>query len=504
MRPLVFFTLALAAALAFFFTSGAPFAPLDPLASEIHGPAESELPPQPNDLTGIRTQAARQVAEVPTDGVPSAAPSPAEPIPMATITVTVRFRGTPEERPSFEGLRVEASSLRSGQRFDGALVLADGTAEISVAGGGRYRVSVDPESVPEGFVASGEFRLGALDQSGVAGAFVEVEDEQTAPCELTIFKTTFLKGLVTGPEGTPLDGVTVRAQGLAPGMAGLSHDDVTSESGEFEIHGLLPLVYGVNVVDTGTHADSLDDVPHSPKQLFDLKLGSYEGAHLALGGGRVTLAGSVVDELGEAFADVSVRAYYVGDEAHGVAMDFERVYDWSDHAFTTRTDAQGKYRVRGVAGVPLRIQVGADEAANGPSRRAKFVPEPVEVALDSRSHGSVEAGPVELVRSRRFTVKGRVELAKAEHPDLRLRHSRVELQVSPYGRVETTVKRPGLEAQPHVEYSKSTGVFTLSCETPLDECTLTLTLRGHPEMNKEFHFLPEPDRTLEDQVLSFP
>lgn len=504
MRQLVFIVLFVAAGLSYFFFADTPFTPVDPHLSmeaqqRLETPGIRALEPP---VGGPRTQ--RQVAQSASKNVVHASIRREPPRTPASIEVTIRFKGKPDARPSFEGLRVEAVSLRGKERFDGPPVGANGQTVIQVDQGGRYRVVVDGESVPDGYLASGAFQLGALDESGVAGAFVEVEGGDAVSATLTLFETSSVSGFVTGSDGVPLAGAIVRAQGLAPGLSGLSHDATTNELGEFELAGLLPFAYGVNLLDPGRDAHGDSSAARPPRQLFDLKYGPYAGVHMALGGGQITLEGTVVDELGEPFADVSVRAYYVGDEAHGVAMDFARSYDWSDHAFMAQTDAEGQFRVPGLAGVPVRIQVGAKEAANGPGRRAKFVPEPVEIKLRPASHGVVNAGAIELVRSRRFVVKGRIDLAKAEHPGLRLKHSRVKLQVEPYDRTQEAVMGRGVEVRPQVDYDKRTGRFTLSCDTPLDECTLTVTLRGHPDLDKEFRFHPVADETLVDQVLSFP
>ncbi len=456
------------------------------------------------ELFAVDSASARTVA-APNAGTDAHAALRTATVPVSTpIKVIVRWNDPLKATSSLVGLRVVARSCKTKERFEGLPVAEDGTTEVRVSGSGRFRVVIHPDSVPGGCLGSGAVALGALDESGIAGAFVEVEEGEAAAATLTLFTTSSLGGSVTGPGGLPMGGATVRAQGIAPGMAGLSHDAVTNELGEFEIDGLLPFVYGVSLVDAGTDADDISELPRAPRQLFDLKYGPYLGVHLSLGSGQVTLAGTVVDERGEPFADVGVRAYYVEDEAHGVVLDFPRVYSWSDHAFSARTDAKGGFRVEGVRGVPIRIQVGAAEAANGAGRRAKFVPDPVDVKLGAGSHGLVETGPIELVRSRRFVVEGHIALGKAEHPELRLKHSRVELQVSPYERAEPTAKRPGQETQPYVDYDRRTGRFTLSCDTPLDDCTLTLALRGHPSMDKEYRFRPAPNETLAGQVLSFP
>ena len=394
--------------------------------------------------------------------------------------------------------------MQTKERTDGALVAADGRGELRVNGVGRYRVVVESESVPKGYAASGAFRLGPLDESGVAGSIALVQEGRASSVELTLFKTSGLSGLVTGPDGAPLAGATVRAQGLAPGLKGLFHDTVTGSLGSFEFDDLLPFVYGVSLVDEGPSAESPGDIPRGARQLFDLAQGPFQGVHLSVGTGPVTLSGRVVDELGGPFAGVGVRAYYAGDEAHGVTLNFPRVYDWSDHAFYVRTDARGEFRVKGVQGVPIRIQVGADVATNGPGRRAKFVPEPVEIRLDRQSQGPVNVGSIELERSRRFTVEGQVTLADAAHPDLRLRHSRMELRVHPYEPLEPMSIRPGREVQPSLEYHRQSGRFTLSCDASLAPCAVTLALRGHPELDKEYHFYPEVGGTLTGQVLSFP
>lgn len=464
--------------LTFFFATAAPS--IDP-----GGPVDTDVNPtvEPSaegraDLSEIAVDTGRQSA-----GAPNAAP-PSAPAGNLTDPLTALIAVTVEPAsgvaPPLAGLIVRASSLTSKASFESRPLGPDGRTELRVAEGGRYRVDVDPASVPDGFVASGKFRLGALDQTGVAGAYTEVEDGGAIAVTLRIFGTSSLSGLVTGPDGLPLAGAVVRAQGLKPGLAGLTHDAVTDRSGTFEIAGLLPFVYGVNLVDLGPNAHMEGDpVPQPPRQLFDLRLGSYAGVHFALGSGSRTVAGEVVDELGEPFEGVSVLAYYVGDEAHGVALPFQRTYDWTDHAFFVRTDAKGRFRVTGLGSVPIRIQVGSDEAKNGVGRRAKFMPPPIEVAMGPGSDGPVNVGRIELERSRCFQVEGRVELLSAEHPELRLKHSRLELLASPYGEQPggegESAGRTWRNARPFVDYDRRTGAFTLCCDTPLDECTLSVT-----------------------------
>ena len=504
MRSLVVVVLFVLAGLSYFVLAGAPATPVDPRVDVGVDEGLQQADVLRAGLAHVPAPSRRESVRTPVRADPGSVADAAAPSLTARILVTVEPKGTLSTPPPLAGLRVRATSVQTNQCFNGSTVSAAGLSEIRVGGGDRYRVEVDPASVPEGYAASGKFRLGFLDESGVAGAFTEVEDGQAVPVTLSIFRTSQLSGIVTGPDGLPLDGVTVRAQGLAPGMAGLAHDAVTGAFGDFELPGLLPFVYGVNVVDAGAHAGLLERVPQPARQLFDLQHGPFEGVHLSLGSGPITLVGSVVDEAGSPFEHVSVRAYYVGDEAHGVALNFPRAYDWSDQAFLTRTNAEGEFRVTGLGVVPLRIQVGASEASNGPGRRVKFVPEPVEVNLGPGSSRFVDVGRIELARSRRFVVQGCVALAAADYPDLRLKHSRIQLSVPAYERGPHAVKRPGTEVRPFLDYDKSTGVFTLSCDTPLDDCPLTVALRGHSNLDKEYRFHPAPNVTLTDQVLSFP
>ncbi|QDV09704.1 hypothetical protein Poly30_52630 [Planctomycetes bacterium Poly30] len=410
--------------------------------------------------------------------------------------IEVRVMGDEEPLDStmFQGLRIQARSLLTGERLEvPATTMAGGGefgATIESPSGGRFRVLIDPSTVPEGYVASGAHPLGPLDTSGIAASFVQVADGESVEVTLRVFRIRSLSGWVSSAEGEGLGGITVRAQGIAPGMSGLSHDVVTALDGAFEFEKLLPEVYGISVIDAGVHAEALSSLPRPPRQLFDLRHGPCSGVEVRLGPGPITISGRVVDERGEPFADVSVLAYYAGDETHGVALEFERAFNWSDHALRVRSDGEGRFRIPGLRGVPIRVQVGAEEAANGEGRRARFVPAPVEVPLGERSRGTVVVGPLVLERSRRFVARGRIVLGAEELGGVRLKHGRLRVVGVPYAEVTLAHGLPGQETRPLVQFDRRSGELTVSCESTRGSCAFTVELQGHPDTRKEFTLFP--------------
>lgn len=430
------------------------------------------------------------------------------------IHVTLVGASGPLDPGVFSGVRFVAASLRLRAECSATFSTPGDEssskveATIEVPTGGGYRVLVDEASVPDGYVASGAHPLGPLDSSGIGAAFVDVPDGGEVEVILHVFRPSSLTGWVSGADGAGLAGMTVRAQGLAPGLAGLSHDVVTDVDGAFEIAGLLPVVYGVNVIDFGEQAEALDGSPSPPRQLFDLRHGPYAGVELRVGRGQVDVTGRVVDEDGQPFVDVSVLAYYAGDVAHGVQLAFDRTFTWSDHTLLTRTDGRGRFRLAGLYGVPIHVQVGAQEATNGPQRRARFVPPPVKVSLGPGSVGEVALGDVVLARSRRFVASGRIMLGAQEIDGTRLKYGRLNVQAVSYEPSTLAHGLPGQEPRPIVAYDRKTGAVSLSCDTTRPSCAFTVELRGCPETRKEFFFSPtshgiEP-KSLTEQVFVFP
>ncbi len=432
--------------------------------------------------------------------------------PMTTLVVTVLRKdgaaGDAATAPILPGdsagLRIRVRGLTSGASFGATMKPGESRAEISVPATGRYRVWIDPRSVDGGLLASGAQHLGALDTSGIGGAYVRPRGAERQNVDLFLFEAQALDGWVTGPAGTVLGGVTVRAQALAPGLAGLVHDVQTAQDGSFEFHHLFPVVYGIQVVDLGVQAECLLRQPMPPRQLFDLQYGPFSGVQLKLGAGRITVRGRVVDEQGAAFRHVSVRASYLGDAAHNLDLDFERAYTWNDHALSTTTDEEGRFTLQGLGEVPVRVQVGANEAMNGDARRARYLPAPHDIPLGRSSPDVVRMGDLVLPRSRRFQVRGRLVLPPAPKEGRGLDYRDLEILGKLHAVHPTDLPRPGREKRPFVTYDRKTGSFTISCESHQPECVITVGLRGRPASAKEYTFLPQENVILDEQVLSFP
>ncbi|MEM8712677.1 MAG: carboxypeptidase-like regulatory domain-containing protein, partial [Planctomycetota bacterium] len=368
----------------------------------------------------------------------------------------------------------------------------------------EYLVGVVPESLPPGWVSTGRHDLGHRHGKNVGLVACAVVAGESITIELKLMRACSLSGQVTDADGEPLGGVVVRAQAQAPGLQRLARDVATDADGLFRIEDLPPLVYSLGLVDAGVHDDLFSRVPRPGPRLYDLALGSESGIELALGRGSMRVSGRAVDGHGEGVPDLSVLIYYLDDAGSGVALDHERSYTWSDAAIDVRTDRRGAFEVTGLDPVRVAVQVGAQDATNGPGRRLRFVPSPVHAEPPSGPHPWVVLPDIGVSLSRRFVVSGKIVLGGVGSGGAPLSAPGLELCGIPFEIAHAEPPRPGLERTPRVTLDASTGQFTASCDTPRRIMEIRLVHRALPGQERRFAFQPTPDGRESNVVLAFP
>jgi neutral amino acid transport system permease protein len=132
-----------------------------------------------------------------------------------------------------EGLDVTVTA-QQGDFTETATTDAQGSFIVPVPGGGAYRVTVDPESAPEGVTVPPRL--------AEQGAQTKVPDNDSGTISLTMKRAESLRGTMSN-EGEPLTDVEVSVSG----PEGFSETAVTDEDGAWEVFLPQPGSYEVSI-----------------------------------------------------------------------------------------------------------------------------------------------------------------------------------------------------------------------------------------------------------------
>lgn len=208
---------------------------------------------------------------------------------------------------------------------------------------GRYVVVADGRGLPEGLLAGPER---------------ELEVPADGPVTLQLLRAGSIEGYVRWPEGTGVQGATVRS-----GHSWASRQAVTDAAGYYRIEGLPPGDYRVRIADLPV----LERPASYPREVaLTLNEGDRHVApDLVLAESSAGVAGRVLDDAGDPIANLPVACFY-GPWQPG--SDSER-----DAAGTDLTNEAGEFLIEELAAGPAHVIAGFGRKA--------YVSEPRPVVL---------------------------------------------------------------------------------------------------------------------------
>jgi hypothetical protein len=244
-----------------------------------------------------------------------------------------------------------------------------------------------------------------------------------------------------------------------------------------------------------------DLTPPLPERVVVAEGGVYELPTLVADGGVEVIEGRIVDQDGAPFEGLNVLCYL----NLPVAAD-EAPHGWSSLLASERTDAEGRFVLRDLPSVQVKVQAAsdADYAPNLPlgRRRAAFWVDPIEV--DLRGAGAHVVLPTQRVdASRPFFLEGTIELEAAWARKHETSVDRLDVRIELLTPGETIVggpRRPGYGLG-KLDVDEQDGSFSWACETPHPPVRLTIEGKGARPI--ELVLEPEPNVTVE-RAFRFP
>jgi len=295
--------------------------------------------------------------------------------------VAVTLRGQPERRESEQRWVVRAHAVAD----------ADGRFRFAPLAPGLYRVDPTP---PDGFlpVPAAEVVIeSAVRPPGYFAPIARIPPEGgEVALTIVLLRPGRVRGIVLDAAGRPAPDVLVRLQGFDHGRQGVHADATSDAEGRFEITAPPARYRARGIVDPASPlASTCQPLP----QEFELREGELrELTPLRFGGDGCSIAGRVLDDLGQPFAGLDVLCWF-GEEA---AVP----HDWSNALLRATTDATGTFRLDGLPACRIAISIAPEGflPGNEATNVLAWFLDPLE--LDLRRERSVELPPVTAVRHR--------------------------------------------------------------------------------------------------------
>lgn len=429
--------------------------------------------------------------------------------PPGAIQIEVWLRATRGKAPLAGVPGVEVHAMAEGaDEARGRLGKTDSegrlTAELAAAG--RYVFELNNDSIPDSLSRAGSSNTSGPNFPGVSrsGYSVDVFDGSTV--ELWLQESRFLRGHVVDADGAYLGGVEVQISAAIPGLESVSESTVTDDRGYFELNGLYPILYSLRLTGWGSALEK-SRVPIPPPQIVSLEERSVDDAWIALRPGPYSVSGRVLDEAGSPFPGLSVLAYYstpAPEDSDGQVPTYR--YTMADCAMVTRTDSKGRFRFLGLLDHPMRVQIAPNAAGSG-SHSPRLItrgPDVIEMDFSTITGRHLVLEDVSLTRSHTFEVTGSLELTAERYEGQRLRTGSMVIEASFAQPREPDSSAWGTQLIPYVDYDRKSGRFTVSCDTPNGEIVLKVFPYGREELARKYRYLPFPDGSMTEQVLTYP
>ncbi len=310
-----------------------------------------------------------------------------------------------------DGIAISPGRIKVTSPWGGAQsALVDARGEVVFEGldVGRWRLTIDPDSLPEGYLAPWN-QLGsgcAADlPPGLIATEVEITEGKTTATSFVVNSPARVTVFVEGPDGGVIPNATVRLRTFMPCIEGYLVDAVTDDNGRALLDDLHP----------GAHY--LEVWPAQPAHLYlsrpegfivEVHPGFDHGPFtLRLGIGDVTIEGTVVDRFGEPVAGLTVEALYYKPESERHPW---RAYSrYAGVASLALTDANGRYVFDDLPRERIHVAFtrSFSPAARVGSKRFAGGVDNLEFDL-KRTSATVDAGITTVWFSRPYTLRGRV------------------------------------------------------------------------------------------------
>jgi hypothetical protein len=218
-----------------------------------------------------------------------------------------------------------------------------GTATFKTVAPGEYYVRADGEDAETLYLPSwGPIIEG--EREGYSTSAVTVVAGRTSTVALSLLHAAKLRGFVYGPHGSPLPGASIAAEIVS----GAHVTQVTTDnSGTYEA-----VVYPGRYIVSAAADWILTGVPSPPPIAAQLTAGQETIVDFGISPGPCSVSGRVVDNDGQPFRGLAVRAYYTA------AVTGRGLASIGDIALDTRTDQDGKFVLDGLYPLPISLQVG--------------------------------------------------------------------------------------------------------------------------------------------------
>ncbi len=355
---------------------------------------------------------------------------------------------------------------------------------------GTYSFLVDEQSLPEGLLPPwGQAQKAhySTNSEFPRGFYrTEITIPAEASVELVVFHPSFVQGYVEDSNG-PIEGLGVHLKSNTPGLQGLAVSSLTDVNGFYEMDGVYPGDYRVQVEPDPSHSSAS---AAQPRQMdLQIAAGTVTTApRIYLGGGSIIVSGRVLDGVGNPFPDLPVEIRYLNRPV--TEGDDPRLWHWGLTAAIATTDADGRYEFYGLDRTPAGILVAHSTDTNKFGQHVK-VKRQAELYLDLRSRkGKVEAPDCIVERTPMFEIDGQILLNHqwAEQHDIRPENLRVTVTA-----VNNTTFMP-VTLKPDKE-----GRFSWESDAVYDGLRFEATNRGDQIQNRP-HALVTPRLSAKEQV----
>jgi len=240
------------------------------------------------------------------------------------------------------GKAVAGAAVRIHPLKTGARLISNLGDEIRTHADGRFEFACG-DADPDGWYVS------ARGDGHLAG-FAEVKQpDQTA--RLKLDKGISVKGVITGPQGSPIPVARVTVMSFITGvLSNVSAEVLTDVKGEFCVHGVIPEGSFVQ------HRMSVDASGYGPKSYAEIELSDRPGSVTELG--RITLL-----PANETVAGVVVDANEMPVAGVHIFMHGDR--EVTQLSQSTVTDEQGRFKLDHVCLGNIGLQAGSRSDVQG-------------------------------------------------------------------------------------------------------------------------------------------
>jgi hypothetical protein len=382
-------------------------------------------------------------------------------------------RPNPESATASDDARVLRGRADAGRVFERVATTDRGGLAELVLPPARYRIEVDPATLPRSVLAPYAQELAAPGTwaAGLGPTIVDLQSEEHRDVVIVCRTAGIVRGRVVLADGRPVIGARVRLQGQrADYLPSVCSDATTDFAGRFEMRDVYPADYRVQVFLVECEDVFVRSIP-SPVPT-DFTMGSG-GEHvvpdIVVPIGECTIRGRFVDESGAPFEGLLVACFPARlDGGVPNALPFGQV----------TTDFDGRFEFRALPRERVRISAPADYHPRMPvlERKAASFLDPIFVDLGIAQ--AVDVGDLRLDRSRPLIVRGVVQLDPEFVRLTNRTFGDLVLECGPEPGFVIPVEWPRRVAahESRVAIDPQTGAFEFAVETPHPPLLIELRL----------------------------